>query len=154
MSRSMGRIRKRYNIPVVLYDTALNTQAYGNTVQMGDFFNDIMGAVVPGWDSRPDWMKKIQVKPDPAKILPTVMKAVPPKMVGGVLQKANQYGFDMYYQTPGGSVPITPSLAESAYANFPAFMKAKDMFGGIPSWLIMAGGVGLFVLIFSQAKKH
>jgi len=153
--RTFGRLnKKKMLVPVTLYDTALNSAAYGNTAVMGDLFNDIMGAVVPQWDNRPDWMKKLVVKPDPAKIAGAAIKAVPPSQVGKVMNVADKYGMNFFYNTPAGQMPINAQTAESLYGNFPAMLRMKDLASGIPSWLIMAGGVGLFVLIFMQAKKR
>jgi hypothetical protein len=139
-------------IPVVLYDTALNSAAYGNTAVMGDLFGDVMSAVVgkDNWDARPDWMKKVKIKADPAKIV----KAVPPKVIGIVAKQAEKVGVNVFYKTPTGDMQITPDMAEGAWSNFPAFARASNMLGSIPSWVIMAGGVGLFVLIFLQGRRR
>ena len=140
-------------VPVTLYDTALAMNAYGQPM-MGDLFSDIMGAVVgkDNWDARPDWMKKIQVKPDPAKLFTAASKVVPPKMVGGVVKQANQYGFDMFYKTPAGSMPITPELAEGVYSNYPAYLSTKDVFSSIPTWVYLVGAAGI-LFAFVVRKK-
>ena len=54
MSRNIGLMKLKNNTQAVLYDTALNEAAYGRPAMMGDLFNDIMGAVVPKWNDRPD----------------------------------------------------------------------------------------------------
>lgn len=148
--------KRRLPVPVTLYDSALNSAAYGNTAMMGDLFGDIMGAVVgkDNWDARPQWMKDIVVKPDPAKIASAAVKLVPPKLVGNVATQANKAGINLFYNTPAGQVPITPGMAEGAWSNFPAFARGASMFSEIPSWVIMAGGMGLFLLIFLQGRKH
>jgi len=146
------RVMRNRRIPVVLYDTALNSSAYGNTAMMGDLFGDVMSAVVgkDNWDARPDWMKNIKVKPDPAALL----KAVPPKVVGTVATQAQKAGINLFYRTPAGEVAITPGMAEGAWSNFPAFSRATSMLGEIPSWVVMVGGIGLFVLIFMQGRRR
>lgn len=154
MARNIRMVKLNNNRQAVLYDTALNEAAYGRPEMIGDLFNDIMGAVVPKWDDRPDWMKKIVVKPDPAKIAATAIKAVPPSQVGRVVGQAEKYGMNFFYNTPAGQVPVTADTAESVYGNFPAMLRAGGFASSIPTWAIMAGGVGLFVLIFMQARKR
>lgn len=145
---------RRMKVPVTLYDTALNSAAYGNTAVMGDLFGDIMGAVVgkDNWDARPQWMKDIVVKPDPAKLAAAAVKAVPPKLVGTVAGQAQKAGINLFYNTPAGQVPITPGMAEGAWSNFPAFARGSAMLGGIPTWALIAGGVGLVLMIFIAKK--
>ena len=154
MARNIRMMKLNNNRQAVLYDTALNEAAYGRPEMIGDLFNDIMGAVVPKWNDRPDWMKKIVVKPDPAKIAATAIKAVPPSQVGRVVGQAEKYGMNFFYNTPAGQVPVTADTAESVYGNFPAMLRAGGFASSIPTWAIMAGGVGLFVLIFMQARKR
>lgn len=154
MARNIRMVKLNNNRQAVLYDTALNEAAYGRPEMIGDLFNDIMGAVVPKWNDRPDWMKKIVVKPDPAKIAATAIKAVPPSQVGRVVGQAEKYGMNFFYNTPAGQVPVTADTAESVYGNFPAMLRAGGFASSIPTWAIMAGGVGLFVLIFMQARKR
>lgn len=154
MARNIRMVKLNNNRQAVLYDTALNEAAYGRPEMIGDLFNDIMGAVVPKWNDRPDWMKKIIVKPDPAKIAATAIKAVPPSQVGRVVGQAEKYGMNFFYNTPAGQVPVTADTAESVYGNFPAMLRAGGFASSIPTWAIMAGGVGLFVLIFMQARKR
>lgn len=154
MDRNILVLKRGRNAQAVLYDTALNEAAYGKPAMMGDLFNDIMGAVVPKWDQRPDWMKKLVVKPDPAKIAGMAIKAVPPSQVGKVVGQAEKYGMNFFYNTPAGQVPVSAQTAESMYGNFPAMLKAGGFASSIPTWAIMAGGVGLFVLIFMQARKR
>lgn len=151
--RVLRRFNGRLPVPVTLYDTALNNAAYGN-VQVGDFFGDVMSAVIgkDNWDARPQWMKDIVVKPDPAKMAAMAVKAVPPKLVGNVAQQAQKAGINLYYNTPAGQVPITPGMAEGAWSNFPAFARAGGALGGIPTWALIAGGIGLVLMIF-VAKK-
>lgn len=142
---------RRLNVPVTLYDTALNSAAYGNTAVMGDLFNDIMGAVVPSWDNRPDWMKKIVVKPDPSKIAQTAIKAVPPSQVGKVVGAAEKYGMNFFYNTPAGQIPVTAQTAESMYGNFPAMLQMRNLASGFPMWAMVAGaGILLFFIVRSR----
>lgn len=140
-------------VPYTLYDTALTQLAYGQPAQMGDLFGDIMGAVVgkDNWDARPDWMKNIKVKPDPAKLFSTAAKVLPPKMVGKVVGQANQAGFDMFYNTPAGQIPVTPEFAEGVYGNYPTFLKTRDVFASVPWWVYAVGGLGI-VFAFSMRK--
>jgi len=152
MNRNIRVLRNR-RVPVVLYDTALNSAAYGNTAVMGDLFNDIMGAVVPKWNDRPDWMKKIVVKPDPAKIAETAIKAVPPSQVGKVIGQAEKYGVNLFYNTPAGQIPVTSKTAESMYSNFPALARAQAGLSSIPTWVYLVGGLGLVLVVF-MTKKH
>lgn len=153
-SRMPGRKKRRLPIPVSLYDSAITEMAYGKPQMMGDLFNDVMGAIIPGWDQRPEALKKIQIKPNPATLITNAMKVVPPSRVGNLMRTVNSAGFDAYYNTPAGAVPVTPSTAEGLYANFPAFLRGNSMLSGIPTWVYMAGGMGLFLLVFMSARKH
>lgn len=141
---------RRLKTPAVIYDTALNELAYGRPQMMGDFFGDVMSAVVgkDNWDARPDWMKKIQVKPNPAALI----KAVPPQYVGTAARYAQQYGVDTYYKTPYGNVQITPEMMQGAYSNFPAFSRAMQGFSAIPMWMYLVGGAGLLMILLSSRK--
>lgn len=144
---------KRGAIPFTLYDTALTAMAYGQPQQMGDLFGDIMGAVVgqKNWEARPDWMKKIAVKPDPAKLLSTAAKVVPPRLVGKIVGQADQAGFNMFYNTPAGSIPINAQTAEGIYSNYPAFARTQDVFASVP-WWVYALGAGGIVFAFAMRK--
>lgn len=139
-------------VPYTLYDTALTQLAYGQPAQMGDLFGDIMGAVVgkDNWDARPDWMKNIKVKPDPAKLFSTAAKVLPPKMVGKVVGQANQAGFDMFYNTPAGQIPVTPEFAEGVYGNFPTFLKTRDVFASVPWWVYAVGAGGILLAVMKS----
>ena len=145
---------KGSGIPVTLYDTAMNMSAYGQPQLMGDLFGDIMGAVVgkDNWNARPDWMKKIQVKPDPAKIFSQAVKAVPPRQVGNVVRQAGNYGLDMFYKTPVGNMPITPETAEGIYGNYPAYLTTKDVFSSVPMWVYLIGGAGILFAFMRHGK--
>ena len=144
-----------------LYDTAIAEAAYGfrsyrkkpGRGQLGDMFGDIMGAVVgkENWDARPEWMKRIAVKPDPSRLFSTAAKVLPPRMVGKVVGQANQAGFDMYYNTPAGQIPVTPEFAEGVYGNYPTFLKTRDVFASVPTW-IYAVGAGGILLAFMMRK--
>lgn len=141
-----------------IYGSAYNYQmaglyeAYGHP-KMGDLFNDIVGAVVPGWDKRPDWMKKIQIKPDPLKLAQTAAQVVPPKEVGRVVDQAAKYGVNLNYQTPAGSVPITGQMVAGGYQNFPAIASFSKTLSDIPTWAYMVGGVGVVLLLVTVVKK-
>lgn len=133
------------------YNAGVNV-AYGNvnqaSNQLGDLFNDIMGAVVPGWDARPDWMKKIVVKPDPQKIIQTAQQ-VAPQAAGNIVKAANDAGVNVFYNTPAGQIPVTPGMAQGAYSGLP-FMASMS---SIPSTVWIAGGAGLLLLVMFAAKK-
>lgn len=135
-----------------LYDLAKAEMNYGKPQMMGDLFGDVMGAVIgkENWDARPDWMKNIKVKPNPAAL----MRAVPPQYVGRAAQYAQNYGVNTYYRTPAGDVQITPGMMQDAYTNFPMFSRALSGFSSIPMWVYLAGGVGLAVLLMSKTRKH
>lgn len=133
------------------YDYRLARRQYGTPV-VGDLFNDVMASVVPGWDNRPEWMKKIQVKPDPARLLQTATKIVPPSAVGGVVKTANQYGFDLWYRTPAGNVPVSPAMAESFYGNYPAFARFQQGLSNIPGWVYL-GGAGVVLLLIGLSRR-
>lgn len=135
-------------VSVDLYDTALTAGAYG-TPQLGDLFNDVMGAVVPGWDKRPDWMKKIQVKPDPAKLFQAASKVVPPSQVNRVLDAAQEAGVNLYYQTPAGQVPITSQTAGALYGGYPMFAQAQSTLSSVPVW-VWAAGAGVLALLLMR----
>lgn len=144
---------KRGYVPYTLYDTYLTEMAYGKPGQLGDMFGDIMGTVVgkENWDSRPDWMKNIKVKPDPSRLFSQAVKVLPPRMVGNVVGQANQAGFDMYYNTPAGQIPVTPEFAEGVYGNYPTFLKTRDVFASVPTW-VYAVGAGGVLLAFMMRK--
>lgn len=145
------RTRRTHGIPTTLYDTALTASAFGRPQLLGDLFNDIMGTVVPGWDNRPEWMKQISLKADPAKILSAAQK-IAPGAAGDAVRAANRAGFNVYVKTPGGDMLMTPDMAQGIYANYPMFTKARSMLGdlfGSPMVILAVGGiaVGLFLMM-------
>jgi Putative peptidoglycan binding domain len=123
---------------------------YGDTTaakhELGDLFNDIMGAVVPGWGERPQALKNLQLKVDPAKALAAVQK-IAPGAGGQAVQAANAAGLNVYANTPAGKVLITPEMAQGAYKNYPMYTETMDMVGSVldsPYTLpIVVGGIGL-----------
>jgi len=141
------------------YNRAAVNLSYGNTAQvqheMGDLFNDIMGAVVPGWDARPDWMKKIVFKPDPNKILAAANKLAP-NAGAQAIQAANAAGLDVYIDGPTGPILMTPEMAQGIYKGYPMYTKARgmvgDFFGAVPTWIWLAGAGGV-VLLFAMKRK-
>jgi len=151
MNRNIRVIKSGNNRQAVLYDTALNELAYGRPAMIGDLFGDVMSAVVgkSNWDARPDWMKNIKIKPNPAAII----KAVPPQYVGKVASTAQQYGINTYYKTPYGDMQVTPDMLQSAYSNFPAFSRTMQGLSDIPTWAYVAGGLGLVLFLFAAKKK-
>ena len=150
MNQNIRVIKRGNHVQGVLYDTALNEAAYGRPEMMGDLFGDVMGAVIgkDNWDARPDWLKKVKIKPNPEALV----KAVPPKVVGTVAKQAEKVGINIFYRTPGGDVRITPDMAEGAYSNFPAFSKAMQGFSAIPTWAYLAAGAGVILLVFAARK--
>lgn len=133
------------------YNAGVNV-AYGNIpaakAHLGDLFNDIMGAVVPGWDARPQWMKEIVVKPDPQKLIQTAQQ-VAPQAAGNIVKAANDAGVNVFYNTPAGQIPITPGMAQGAYAGLPFMASVSN----IPSGVWIAGGAGLLLLLVFAARK-
>jgi hypothetical protein len=144
------------DVGVEAFNRASTYAAYGNMdgakAELGDLFNDIMGAVVPGWDSRPDALKKIVVKPDPAKVIAMAQK-VAPNAAGDIVRAANANGMAVYVNTPAGQVNVTPDNAQLYYGNYQFLTKAQDMLGSFGSlspmtWLAVGGiGLGLFLMM-------
>lgn len=139
-----GTRRGKRAIPVIAYDTALTESAYGKPEHLGDLFNDIVGAVVPGWDQRPAWMKKIQVKPDPNKLINAALKVAPPKTVQNVLTAAEQAGFNTYY----GGAYVSPQTGAALYGTGAALSYQA---AGIPIWVWLAGG-GVLILFLTMRR--
>ncbi len=133
---------------VTLYDTALTLSMYGQPA-LGDLFNDIAGAIIPGWDQRPDWMKKIRLKPDPAKIIDTAVKAKP-ELAAKVIGTAEKAGVNVFYQTPSGPVQITPGMAQAGWSNLPMFARAAET----PMWVWIAGGGAVLLLIVGMTARR
>ena len=148
---SRKKIARGY-VPYTLYDTALTELAYGQPQHMGDMFGDVMGAIVgkDNWDARPDWMKKIVVKPDPGKIFSNGVKAVPPAAVGNVVRQAEKAGLNIFYNTPAGQIPVTPETAESVYGNYPTFLKTRDVFASVPWWVYAVGAGGILLAVMKS----
>lgn len=161
VSRTPGQVSRGF-VPYTVYDTALTNFAYGNFTPrrkksryaggLGDLFGDIMGAVVgkENWDARPDWMKNVQVKPDPATLFKAASKVVSPKKVGQIVGQANQAGFNMFYRTPAGQIPVTPEFAEGVYGNYPTYLSAREAFGSVPTWVYLLGAGGI---LFAFMKR-
>lgn len=137
-------------VPVILYDTALNQLAYGQAPQMGDFFNDVMGAVVPAWDKRPDWMKKIVVKPDPAKLIQAASKVVKPAQAGALVDQANRAGVNLFYNTPAGQVPVSGDMAQNAMTYGPGYYSAYNAASSVPVWVYAVGGLAVLSLLLMR----
>lgn len=130
-------------------DRATIYMQYGNhhgaKAELGDLFNDIMGAVVPGWSERPQALKNLQLKVDPAKALAAVQK-IAPGAGGQAVSAANAAGLNVYANTPAGKVLITPEMAQGAYKNYPMYTEAMEVAGSIldsPMTLLAIGGIGL-----------
>lgn len=141
------------DIGVEAYNRAATQLAYGNTgaarAELGDLFNDVMGAIVPGWDARPDALKKIVMKPDPAKILERVQQ-VAPNAGEQVVRAANANGLGVFVNTPGGQVEVTPYNAQSLYGIYPFLTRAQSTLSEMSPmvWLAIGGvGLGLFLMM-------
>lgn len=116
--------------------------------ELGDLFNDIMGAVVPGWTERPQALKNLQLKVDPAKALQAVQK-IAPGAGGQAVTAANAAGLNVYARTPAGNVLVTPDMAQGAYANYPMYTEAMETAGSLfssPMTWVAVGGIGLVAL--------
>lgn len=145
------------DVGVEAYNRAQTEMAYGNVdnakAELGDLFNDIMGAVVPGWDNRPDALKKIVVRPDPAKIIQAAQK-VAPNAGGDIVRAANANGLQVYVNTAAGQVPVSPETAQLYYGNYEFLTRAQSGLSSIGSAMSMpvmlalgAVGVGLFLMM-------
>lgn len=137
------------------FDRATVYMQYGDTegarAELGDLFNDVMGAIVPGWDQRPDYLKNLRLKVDPNKILNAAQK-IAPGAGGDAIRAANMAGLDVYVDTPGGRVLMTPELAQGIYKNYPMYTQAQGFLSGItssPMTMVAIGGValGLFLML-------
>lgn len=124
----------------------------GAKAELGDLFNDVMGAVVPGWEARPDWMKKLVVKPDPNKLIQAAQK-VAPNAAGQIVGAAEKAGFNLFVNTPGGQVPVTPGMAQGAYSNLPWVMQGRQAISDIPTWVWMAGAGGLALVLVLGVRR-
>jgi len=136
-------------IGVEAFNRAKAHMDYGNPgaakAELGDFFNDIMGTIVPGWDSRPEFLKNIVIKPDADKILSAVQK-VAPNAGADIVKAANKAGFGVYVNTPGGQIEVSPTNAQNFYGMYPFLTKAQGAMGSVPTWIWIAGGVGILGL--------
>lgn len=148
------------DVGVEAFNRAQAYMAYGNPAgakhELGDLFNDIMGAVVPGWEARPDALKKIVVKPDPNQLLQMAQKAAP-NAARDIVTAANANGMQVYVNTPAGQVTVTPDNAQFYYGNYAFLTKAQgaltSAFSSVSSlspmtWLAVGGiGLGLFLMM-------
>lgn len=148
--RDVVTARNGVPLTMTLYDTALARSAYGQAPQLGDLFNDIVGAIVPGWDDRPQWMKDIRVKPNAPQIIQQAAKVVSPEKVGNVIDQAQKYGFNIFYRTPAGEVPVTGSTAAGLYRNYPVVAKARETLAAVPPMVWLGGGAVLLLLLMRR----
>lgn len=136
---------------VEAYNRAKAHMDYGNPgaarAELGNFFDDVMGAIVPGWDSRPDFLKNITVRPDADKILAAVHK-VAPNAGADIVKAANKAGFGIYVNTPGGQIEVSPTNAQNFYGMYPFISRAQGAVGSVPMWVWIAGGVGILGFFF------
>jgi len=140
-------------IGVDAFERANMQLAYGNVndakAELGDLFNDIMGSIVPGWDQRPEFLKKIVVKPDPNKIVQAAQK-IAPNAGADIVRAANANGMQIYVNTPAGQVNVTPETAQLYYGNYQFLSRAQDTLGSLSpmTWLAVGGiGLGLFLIM-------
>jgi hypothetical protein len=159
-----GRRKKRsffsLNAPPVgveAFNRAQFQMEYGNhqaaQADLGDLFNDIMGAVIPGWDQRPQALKDIRIKPDPNKIIAAAQKSFP-NAGGDIVRAANAAGMNIFVQTPMGEVLVTPQNAQLYYGNYQFITKAQGVLGSLtnnlPMIAILGGGA---ILLFVMLRK-
>ena len=121
----------------------------GAKALLGDLFNDVMGAIVPGWAERPQALKNIVIRPDPAKIIERVQQ-IAPNAGRQVVQAANANGMGIFVNTPGGQVEVTPENAQSLYGIYPFVTRAQTALGAVPTWIWFAGGVGVLALVMMR----
>jgi hypothetical protein len=116
--------------------------AYGNTGEqkalLGDLFNDIMGSVVPGWDTRPDALKKLKVNIDPRKLVKTVQGVMSPEKARQYAEAMNNAGVNPQY----GGVDLTANRIGFAYENAGIGAALSEV--PVWAWAAGAGVVGLF----------
>lgn len=132
------------------YNLAATQMAYGNVgeaqAQLGDLFNDIMGAVVPGWDQRPAALKQIVVKPDPTKLIQMAQK-VAPNAAGQIIGAADKAGLDVMVQTPLGLMPMSQAMAQGLYSNAGIVARAQSALESIPMTVWIGGGAVILLLV-------
>lgn len=151
---------KKKRPSVTLYDTALTEFAYGGPA-LGDPFGDFMGSIIgeENWDARPQWMKDIRLKVNPATVAQTALNVVKPKGLEKVLTEAEKVGVTVNVKNPvtGGFSRVSPQNASAAYqaygTGFPMWSTAKSAIGDVPMWVWVAGGVGVFMVVMMVAKK-
>lgn len=132
--------------------------AYGNTgaahAQLGDLFNDIMGAVVPGWDQRPEALKQIKVRLDPQKVFQSVKRVLPPAQAGRVAETMRAQGVNVDYR----GVSVTPETIQAAYdaGGLYAAYQAGGVSGAlqvVPTWVWVAGAVGAGAVLITLSRR-
>ena len=142
---SRGTVQSSKPLTITNYWNANIQGAYGNTGEqkalLGDLFNDIMGSVVPGWDTRPDSLKKFKVNIDPRKLVKTVQGVMSPEKARQYAEAMNKAGINPQY----GGVDLTANRIGFAYEN--AGIGAA--FAEVPMWVWAAGAgvVGLFFVM-------
>lgn len=145
------------DIGIEAYNRAQTQMLYGNPgaaqAELGDLFNDIMGAIVPGWASRPDALKKIVLKPDANKIMETAQR-IAPNAGADIVRAANANGLQVYVNTPAGQINVSPETAQTYYGNYQFLTRAQDAFGSLASamspttlMIMAAAGFGLFLML-------
>ena len=152
LAKGGGRPRP---VGVQNYYNAGVQMAYGNTgaakAELGDLFNDIMGAVVPGWDQRPAALKKIVVRPDPAKLIAAAQK-IAPNAASQIVGAANANGLNVLVNTPVGQMPLSQAMAQGLYSNASTLTTVSSAFAAVPTWAWMAGGGGLLLLLVAMKR--
>ena len=156
---SVGR-RGKVGVPIAFYDTALTESAYGNP-QLGDLFGDLMGSVVgeENWEARPQWMKDIKLKVDPAKVIETAARVVAPKAVSKVVAQAQKVGVTvrMKDRRTGRSRTLTPATAGATWSavstGYPLYSAIRKTAADIPIWAYIAGGGAVLLVVVMAMRK-
>lgn len=144
-------------VGVEALNRAQSYMEYGNPgaakAELGDLFNDIMGAIVPGWDMRPQALKDIRLKADPNKLMAAAQKLAPGAGAQAV-RAANAAGLDVYVDTPAGPVLVTPEMAQGVYANYAYYTKARSAFDSVTNNLPMIAMLGGGALLLFMVMKR
>lgn len=152
--------RPDVDVGVEAYNRSQAYMDYGNAEgaqhELGDLFNDIVGAIVPGWDQRPAALKSIVLKPDMDKVMQTAQR-VAPGAARQIVEAANANGMNVYVNTPGGQITVTPDNADFYYKNYAFLTRTQGVLTGAydavsamspMTWLAIGGiGLGLFLMM-------
>lgn len=129
MDESLGL---SFNVPALTTSFAPSaTQA--TPASSSDSFWSPFEAITNLWNSRPEALRKIRVRVDPAKVAQAASKVLPPGQVGKAVDYARRMGIDPSYLTQFGEVPITGDMAQYGYQ-----ARAIDWSEYLP-WILGAG---------------